>query len=254
MSDRAAYSNQNDAEDAAQGLLEAIARSDLLPAGELLRNIGLFLRQKDLAHILFMADLYRRIVDVPGYIAEFGVMWGRNLSLLMAMRECFEPYNHTRKIVGFDTFAGFVGTTTEDHGDKPKEGMHGAGDYGVAAGYEKTLADILSAHQNTAHLAHVKKFEIVKGDVTETLPRWMKNNPHAVFAFCYLDLDLYEPTKAVLQQVKGRLVKGSVLAFDEVLNPSYPGETVALDEMFGIPNMRLLRTPLSGWKTFWVVE
>ncbi len=40
MSDRAAYSNQNDAEDAAQGLLEAIARSDLLPAGELLRNIG----------------------------------------------------------------------------------------------------------------------------------------------------------------------------------------------------------------------
>ena len=175
-----------------------------------------------MAHILFMADLYQRIVNVPGYAAEFGVMWGRNLSLLMALRECYEPYNHTRQIIGLDTFSGFLETQAEDHGDAPKQVLHEPGAYSTSENYEKILGDILSAHQNTSHLAHVKKFELVKGDVTKTLPKWLDENPHAIFAFCYLDLDLYKPTKAVLERVKERLVKGSILVFDEVLNPSYP--------------------------------
>ena len=45
---------------------------------------------------------------------EFGVRWGQNLSLLAAVRAMFEPFNVKRKIIGFDTFEGFVGTGAKD--------------------------------------------------------------------------------------------------------------------------------------------
>ena len=48
---------------------------------------------------------------------EFGVRWGQNLSILVAIRAMFEPYNVKRKIVGFDTFEGFEGTTKTDGKD-----------------------------------------------------------------------------------------------------------------------------------------
>jgi hypothetical protein len=44
-----------------------------IPEGELLSNLGLFIRRQDLTHILFMDDLYRKILSVHGIVVEFGV-------------------------------------------------------------------------------------------------------------------------------------------------------------------------------------
>ena len=44
----------------------------------------------------------------------------------------------------------------------------------------------------------------------------------------FLDFDLYEPTKAALEQFVPRMPRGAVLAFDELDNPIWPGETKAL--------------------------
>ena len=38
---------------------------------------------------------------------EFGVRWGQNLITLNNLRGIYEPFNHSRKIIGFDTFEGF---------------------------------------------------------------------------------------------------------------------------------------------------
>ena len=45
---------------------------------------------------------------------EFGVRWGQTLSILSALRGIFEPFNRHRKIIGFDTFAGFKGMSDKD--------------------------------------------------------------------------------------------------------------------------------------------
>ena len=227
--------------------------ADAFGGGERLRNLPLFLRQKDLAHVLFLAEVYQRIVDVPGYVAEFGVMWGRNLNLFHCLRECYEPYNHTRRLLGFDTFAGFVDCAPEDRRPAAANGVHQPGDYAVPRGYDQTLEQVLAAQESIAHLAHLRRFELHKGDIGQTLPRFLEANPQAVFALCYLDLDLYRPTRAVLEAIRPRLVRGSVIVFDEVLNPDYPGETQAVSELFGLPNLALRRGALSGWKTYWVV-
>ena len=75
------------------------------------------MKWQDLARILFMDDLYRRIVDVPGVILELGVRWGQNLALFSALRTIYEPFNHNRKVIGFDTFAGFPSPHAKDGTD-----------------------------------------------------------------------------------------------------------------------------------------
>jgi hypothetical protein len=250
---RCPISSQSESENRTQVLLEDLMTSELFAGGERLRNLPLFMRQKDLAHVLFLADIYKQIVDVPGYIAEFGVMWGRNLNLFHCLRECLEPYNLTRRLLGFDTFSGFVESIPEDHRPDVTARPHQKGDYAVEPGYEKTLEQVLLAQESISHLSHLRRFDLMKGPVEQTLPRFLEMNPQAVMALCYLDLDLYKPTRTVLEAIRPRLLRGSVLVFDEMLNPDYPGETQAVSDCFGLPIVSLRRSSLSGWKTYCVV-
>jgi hypothetical protein len=251
---KAPFSRQNATEDQSDSVIHDLLMSDRFTAGERLRNLPLFMRQKDVAHILFMSSIYKKILTVPGYIAEFGVMWGRNLNLLHCLRECYEPYNHTRHLLGFDTFSGFVGTTSEDRVGSDAAGpLHRPGAYSVAAGHEEVLAHALAANEARSHLSHLRRFSLIKGDVTETIPKYLADNAHAIFALCYFDLDLYKPTKIVLDALRERLVRGSVLVFDEVLNPDHPGETQALQDALGLNTISLRRSALSGWKTYCVI-
>jgi len=61
-----------------------------------------------------MHELYQNIINVHGNIVEFGTRWGTNLALFESFRGMYEPYNYTRKIVGFDTFEGFSGIDGKD--------------------------------------------------------------------------------------------------------------------------------------------
>jgi hypothetical protein len=57
-----------------------------IPDGELLAQLGLYLNRQTLSRILFMHELYSRIVDVPGIVVELGVRWGQNLALFSSFR------------------------------------------------------------------------------------------------------------------------------------------------------------------------
>ena len=48
---------------------------------EKLSNLSLFMKRQDLCIILFMNEIYQKILDVHGVIMEFGVRWGRNLAI-----------------------------------------------------------------------------------------------------------------------------------------------------------------------------
>ena len=45
---------------------------------------------------------------------EFGVRWGQNLVTLSNLRGIYEPFNYSRKIIGFDTFEGFPSVHEKD--------------------------------------------------------------------------------------------------------------------------------------------
>jgi hypothetical protein len=221
-----------------------------IPESELLRNLGLFLNRQTLSRMLFMQELYKKIIEVHGIVVEFGVRWGQNLSLFESLRGIYEPYNFNRKIVGFDTFEGFPSVHSEDG----KANVVSVGAYGVSRKYEEYLERILSYHEAESPLSHIKKYRLVKGDVRETVPRYFEDNPETIIALAYFDLDLYEPTKACLQAIRGHLTRGSVLGFDELNVHEFPGETCALRECLGLDKFRVSRSPLNPTPSYIVLD
>ncbi len=62
------------------------------------------------------------------------------------------------------------------------------------------------------------------------MPQFVAEHPHLLVSLLFLDLDLYEPTKVAIECFLPRMPKGAVIAFDELDNPMWPGETLALLE------------------------
>lgn len=200
-----------------------------------------------LARVLYLSELYQKIVDVPGVICEFGVQWGASLSVLTNLRSVYEPFNYSRVIYGFDTFAGFISVDSKD-GE-----FANVGDYSTYYEYEARLTELLSLHESFSPVSEKKKHYLVKGDASETIGSWLSDNPHAIISMAMFDMDLYQPTKNVLEKIIPRLVKGSVLVFDELNCEFFPGETLALDEVLGLNNLRLRRSPIQphcAWAVF----
>lgn len=225
-----------------------LLRTCPIPDNELAMNLGLFLTPQTLSRVLFMDFLYRQVIDVQGVVMEFGCRWGQNVSLFTALRGIHEPFNRLRKVVAFDTFAGFP-AVTDDDGPRMTKGA-----YAVTENYPDYLAKILDVQEQESPQAHVKKHEIVPGDVTETLPAYLKQNPETVVALAYFDLDLHAPTVAALRAIESRLTRGSVIGFDEINDPATPGETIALMETFGLSRYPLRRFPPSARTSYLIIE
>lgn len=199
------------------------------------------LKQKALSRIIYYHELYQKILDVPGVICEFGVQWGASLALLQNFRGMYEPNNVSRTIFGFDTFEGFSTVDSKD-GEFAE-----IGDYRSLPNYENILEEILSIHEGLHAISHIKKFELIKGDASKTIDGWLEKNPHAIVSMAIFDMDVYKPTKDVLEKIIPRLVKGSLLVFDELNCPQLPGETLAVQEVLGLNNIRLKRHPLQSY-------
>jgi len=223
-----------------------LLRDSPIPADEILANLGLYLSSKNLGRLLFFHEIYKRVVNTHGVIMEFGVRWGQTLAVLSALRGLFEPYNRHRKIIGFDTFAGFKGVTAAD-GDRTK---CTDGGYPVTPGYEAHLEELLRLQDDLNPLNHLKKFELVKGDATETVPAYLAAHPETVVSLAIFDFDIYRPTKAALEAVVPHLFKGSILVFDELCDDLFPGETVALREVLPLRELRIERLPFASRISF----
>lgn len=221
-----------------------------IPSDQILTNLGLFLNSKNLSRLLFFDHLYKLNLDVQGVIMEFGTRWGQNLSILSALRGIYEPFNRHRKIIGFDTFKGFPSIHSKDG----KSSLMKKGQLDMTRNYEIYLEKIMKSQEDDNPLSHIKKFEICKGDATKELPKYLKKNPETIVSLVYFDLDIYEPTKQCLKQIEPRLVKGSVIGFDELNDPDSPGETLALMETLGLNNIRLKRHRFASRVSFFVVE
>ncbi|WP_197504820.1 hypothetical protein [Comamonas aquatica] len=70
------------------------------------------MKVQTLARTLYYSELYKSIVNTPGVICEFGVQWGATMTTLTNLRSIYEPFNISRKIIGFDTFEGFPSILT----------------------------------------------------------------------------------------------------------------------------------------------
>ena len=229
--------------------LAELIKNSPVPDNEKSFHAGLFLKRQELSKIFYFQHLYHQILNTHGVIIEFGTRWGTNLVTLSNLRGIYEPFNYNRKVIGFDTFEGFKNTSKEEDGNHEiiKEGA-----FSVSLGYETYLDELMNIHQNESPLDHINKYEIIKGDAPAELKIYLESNPQTIISLVHFDFDIYKPTLDCLNLIKPHLVKGSVLSFDELNDPNFPGETKAVSEVFGLENIELKRVPFCPMQSYFI--
>lgn len=190
-----------------------------------------YARRQQLKRFLALYELFKLALPVKGSVVECGVFRGFGLMSWAKLSTILEPENLTRRIYGFDTFDGFPSLSPRD------ENRHTQTQVGDlrASSYDE-LQQLIALYDQDRFLGHIPKVSLVKGDLTQTAPRFIEEHPHLLVSLLFIDCDLYEPTKAALRHFLPRMPRGAVLAFDELDNPQWPGETIAmLEETAGRP-------------------
>ncbi|TMF26727.1 MAG: class I SAM-dependent methyltransferase [Chloroflexi bacterium] len=227
--------------------IEKVFNASADPVEIRIENFPKYVRRQHLTRLLALYEIFKRILPVKGSIVECGVNRGYGLMAWAKLSAVLEPVNLTRRIYGFDSFAGFPAVSDKDH---TGPGWKTAEVGGLQADSYDELLELISINDKDRFLGHIPKVELIKGDATETIPRFMKDHPHLVVSLLFLDFDLYEPTKAALEAFVPRMPKGAILAFDELDNPIWPGETLALLDAVGIRKLELERFDFDPYIAF----
>lgn len=149
--------------------------------------------------------------DVPGAIVEFGVSSGHWLGKLAEFRETF---GFKREVFGFDSFEGLPVPDPDVDMAWFKEGQY--------------LADLESVSR--ALRTETRPWlTLVKGWYSDTLQQETARNIEHI-CFARLDSDLYKSSSECLSYLTDRLVKGSILVFDDWTYSIDKGETKAFRE------------------------
>jgi hypothetical protein len=211
-----------------------------------LRSFAKFVPRQIIGTFLAKSALFQHAVGVHGHIIECGVFLGAGLMTWANLSAVHEPFNHVRRIVGFDTFAGIPQTAAID-GDVQHVGR-------CAADARDDLRECIRLYDLNRPIGHIPRVELVAGDATRTIPAYIEENRHVVVAMLYLDFGVYDPTKAALEHFLPRMPKGAIVAFDELSQASCPGETQAALDTVGLRNLRIRRFPYATALSYAVLE
>ena len=166
----------------------------------------------NLSRFMVISDLLRSTLDVPGHIVEFGSWKGANLMFMAKLMQIYDP-NGSKEVLCFESFEGLQTIT-----DRDNNVVSGA----YKGNYER-LIDLINLYDLQDNIV------IHMGNIIEILPILLKNEA-LNFSFVYCDMDLYEPTKLVLDCIHPRLSKGGLIVLDEWNYARWPGESIAVSE------------------------
>lgn len=215
-----------------------------------LENFPKYVRRQNLTRFLALYEIFKRAINVKGSIIECGVQQGFGTLSWAKFSAILEPVNLTRRIYGFDTFEGFPSISDKDRAVASKHVQEGD----LFADSYDEIMELAAVHDSTRFLGHIPKIKLIRGDATKTIPLFLKEHPHLLVSLLFLDFDLYEPTKVAIENFLPRMPKGAVIAFDELDNPLWPGETLAMLETVGANRLQIERLPFDPYIGFAVID
>lgn len=172
-----------------------------------------------LAKVLAHYEIFKMTLEVPGDIFEFGILKGCSFSRFAAFRQ-FYAQEH-KKLIGFDSFGEFPET---EYAPDKKDRLTHIELCGTESISKNQLLEVLTKKGTD------KNIELIEGDITQTLPQYIEKNPNTQISLINLDVDIYEPSKAILENAYPLLSPGGVLILDDY--GQWKGETKAVDDYF----------------------
>jgi cephalosporin hydroxylase len=200
-------------------------------AADVLAQFPVYIRRVNLSRFLAHYELYKMIKDAPGHIVECGVYRGASLFSFAKFLEIFHAGDRARKVYGFDNFAGFTAIDEEDGKDNP-EIQKVEGGWNAGLFYEELQKNVDIFHADS-FVPWGKRIFLVPGDLSESAPKFVEENPGFRISLLHLDVDVYAPTLAALKAFYPCVVKGGLVVIDEYGTNSWPGESKAVEEYFG---------------------
>jgi hypothetical protein len=211
-----------------------------------IENFPKYVRRQNLTRFVALYEIFKRVLNIKGSVVECGVNHGFGVMTWAKLSAILEPVNLTRRIYGFDTFSGFPGISDEDRSAASAHVKTGD----LYADSHAELMELSAIHDSTRFIGHVPKLELIQGDATRTIPEFVQSHPHVIVSLLFMDFDLYEPTKVALEHFLPRMSKGAIVAFDELDNPLWPGETSAMLEVLDRYKLRIERFPFDPYIGF----
>lgn len=176
-------------------------------------------------------ELYKTITNLPGHIFELGVYKSASIVRFATFRDCLEN-DFSRKIVGFDAFGEF-----------PKDGIKDEGDLDFISEFEMQGGEGLSQEEVNGILTYkgFQNIQMIKGNVFDTLPKYLLENPETRLALVHFDMDVKEPTDFAIEMLYERVVPGGLLVFDDY--NAVAGETASVDALVAKFKLKLEKLP-----------
>jgi len=196
-------------------------------------NFYLSCEPSRISKIISHYELFKMALDVPGAIIECGVFKGASLARFAMFRNLFSN-SSAKKIIAFDSFGKFPRTRYKDDQKFRSRFIESSGQQGIS---EKQLRQVLE------HKGADRNVELIKGNVVQTVPRYIKENPDLKISFLNIDTDVYEPARTILTHLYPRVSRRGIILIDDY--GIFPGETKAVDDFFKDKKVRILKLPYS---------
>ena len=180
--------------------------------------------------ILTHYELLKLSSNIPGCVIECGVFKGISLIRLATFLKLLKS---NKKIIAFDAF-GKHPTTKISSDHKRRKILLSEGKDGIS---EKQLTGILKRK------GLEKNIKLIKGDITETVPKYLKSNPKLKISLLNLDVDFYEPSMSILKNFYPRLSKHGILMLDDY--GVWDGETMAVKQYFKGKKIKIRKSSYS---------
>lgn len=210
----------------------------------------LFSKDKDVLYkMLTRVDFFQSIKDLNGDIVECGVFKGAGLMLWLRLLDLHSPHD-SRKVIGFDFFCRDFMKELDSETDRNA----------MAQVFSRcdTLLDVdisvegLSSKFSKAAIES-HRYELVKGDVSQTSRLYLEGKPGFRISLLYLDMDLEKPTADALEHFWPRVVKGGIVVFDEYAYHVW-SESNAVDDFIAKNGLKLRKTGVKSPTAYVIKE
>jgi hypothetical protein len=169
-------------------------------------------------------EIFKQSKYIKGSIIECGVFKGISLIRFLTYRNFF---NQQKKyFYGFDAFGSFPKL-------KNKRDNNFAIKHDKKAGYGKSIESL----NKDLKKKKFKNFKLIKGDISKTIPLFLKKNKKLRISFLHLDLDVYKPTSFALNSLYKYVVPKGIILLDDYR--SIQGATLAINEFVKKHHLKL---------------
>ncbi|MFA5074977.1 MAG: class I SAM-dependent methyltransferase [Candidatus Babeliales bacterium] len=206
-----------------------------IPKIDFIHQFPVFVGHVNLARYLFFYDLYKKVHELSGHIADIGTWKGSSFFFMSKLVRLFESYALTQ-VHGFDWFKGMQPSNNDD---KNQEGLY------ADCTYENILKLIDLQQLNDISIIH-------KLDITKDLDNFFKNNIHLRFKMVFIDCGIAQVLEKALEHFWPRLVNGGIIIMDHYNAECSPSESTILEKYIGKNHIQHL--PYNRQPTAYVIK